>query len=355
MDHNPEFIDIKEFDYEFGEHLIAQRPMPRGESNILTCEPHSDKFDIIKAKNIVDLFHKGDCLVVNNTKVIPARLFGEKSSGGKFEILLVCPAPGREGVCWEAWVKPGKYFKQNTFQVVGGIQVEVVDILADGSRILDFKCTYAEFQELLSVQGKVPLPPYILRDADEADTEAYQTIFAKHEGAVASPTASLHFSEEMIEVLKSKGVFIAEVTLHVGPGTFKPVEVENALDHPMHGEVFDVSQASADIINEAKKQGGRIITLGTTSTRVIETVADETGFVTPQSGTTHKYITPGYRFKLVDGMVTNFHFPRTTLLLLVSALLGKEEIKKAYAYAVQKEMRLFSYGDGMIILAAKKD
>lgn len=345
-----QFIRIEDYDFQFPKELIAQRAQPKGQSDILRVPLDGSDFEKIPASQLVDCFEPGDCLVVNNTKVIPARLFGQKSTGAKFEILLVAPQPHHEGVVWEAWVRPGKHFKVGAKHAVHGIEFEVIEIQDDGTRVIRFYTEHAEFDQMLDEAGKVPLPPYIEREADAEDYDAYQTVFAKHRGAVAAPTASLHFSEEMMSQIQAKGVHVAEVTLHVGPGTFKPVEVENALDHPMHGEAFEVTQANADIINRAKAQGGRIISVGTTSTRVLETVASEDGLIQPQSGVTHAYIYPGYTWKIVDGMVTNFHWPKSTLLLLVSALTTRERMLGAYQYAFDHQMRLFSYGDGMLIL-----
>ncbi len=345
-------ILISDYDFEFPKELIASRAAPKGESEILLVPKSGTNLDFkkISAKTMIDQFNPGDCLVVNNTKVIPARLFGTKSTGGKFEILLVAPVPHVEGVVWEAWIKPGKHFKLGASHEVNGIRLEVIEIQEDGTRVLKFDCTHVVFDAMLDASGKIPLPPYIEREADQEDAASYQTVFAKHRGAVAAPTASLHFSEDMMKGIQAKGVHVAEVTLHVGPGTFKPVEVENALEHPMHGEVYQLDTFNAQIINDAKAGGGRIISVGTTSTRVLETVAQDDGLVIAGQGVTHAYIYPGYQWKIVDGMVTNFHWPRSTLLLLVSALCSREQILKAYNYAFEEKMRLFSYGDGMLIL-----
>lgn len=343
-------IDINEYDFTFPTELIAQRAVPKGQSKILVLSKTADTKEIVPAHCILEKLEKGDCLVVNNTKVIPARLYGQKETGGKFEVLLVRPRGDFEGLCWEVWVKPGKFFKQGAQRIIGGIVTEVKAVNEDGSRVLAFLSGHQDFENMLDAFGKVPLPPYIDRKADSTDETSYQTVFAKHRGAVAAPTASLHFSEEMMDSLKEKGVEVAELTLHVGPGTFKPVEVENALDHPMHGENYFLEQKEADKINRVKKAGGRIIAVGTTSTRVLETIADENGFLQEAAGLTHKYIYPGYRWKVVDGLVTNFHFPKTTLLLLVASLLGKKELLEAYDFAIKNKMRLFSYGDGMLIV-----
>lgn len=345
-----EFINIDDYDFEFPDELIAQRAEPKGESDILRVPLDGSDFYKMPAQSIIDELQPGDCLVVNNTKVIPARLNGQKATGAKFELLLVGPQAHREGVVWESWVRPGKHFKVGAKHQVNGIDFEVIEIQEDGTRVLQFNVSHSEFDEMLDTAGKVPLPPYIEREADAEDLISYQTVFAKHRGAVAAPTASLHFSEEMMSDIRAKGISIAEVTLHVGPGTFKPVETENALDHPMHGEVYHLEADQAEIINQTKANGGRVISVGTTSTRVLETVADDNGFLQAGEGVTHTYIYPGYQWKVVDGMITNFHWPKSTLMLLVAALSGRERILAAYQYGFQERMRLFSYGDGMLIL-----
>jgi S-adenosylmethionine:tRNA ribosyltransferase-isomerase len=289
-------------------------------------------------------------MVVNTTKVIPARIRETRETGGQQEVLLVAPRPDLEGLVWEAWVRPGKRFRLGMEATVAGHEVKVIEVLKDGARLLRFDCTPEEFQEMLQQRGAVPLPPYIKRDAEEEDREAYQAIFAKHDGAVAAPTASLHFSQQMLDALVAKGVIIAEVTLHVGPGTFQPIGVEDAREHPIHGERFFLTAQEAEKINRAAATGGRVIAIGTTVARVIETVADEEGVLCAAEGITHKYIYPGYRWKRVDGLVTNFHWPKSTLLLLVSAFYGRENLLEAYREAFKAKMRLFSYGDGMVIL-----
>lgn len=347
---NKAFINIDDYDFEFPQELIAQRARPKGESEILRVPLSGGDFYKLPARSIIDELREGDCLVVNNTQVIPARLHGQKSTGAKFELLLVAPQPFRDGVVWESWVRPGKHFKLGAKHQVHGMSFEVIEIQDDGTRVLQFEASHTEFDDMLDSAGKVPLPPYIEREADAEDLISYQTVFAKHRGAVAAPTASLHFSTEMMSDIRAKGISVAELTLHVGPGTFKPVETENALDHPMHGEVYHLQADQAEIINQAKANGGRIISVGTTSTRVLETVADERGYLVAGQGVTHAYIYPGYQWKVVDGMITNFHWPKSTLMLLVAALSGRERILAAYEYGFQERMRLFSYGDGMLIL-----
>lgn len=343
---------LSDYDFEFPEELIASRTAGKGKTKILHCPKDGGPRAIIPAPAIVDLFRPGDCLVVNNTKVIPARLFGETEHGGKVETLLVqalIPAASGEAR-WEAWVRPGKAFPIGRTLNIADIPVTIEDIREDGARVLRFAVTPMELESVMNAKGHVPLPPYIARPDDEEDKKAYQTIFAKYAGAVAAPTASLHFNEAMMEAVKAKGVKVAEVTLHVGPGTFQNISVDDFRQHKMHGEHYDLTQENADIINNARAQGGRIITVGTTSTRVLETIAAEDGSLIAQSGVTHAFIYPGYRYKIVDGLLTNFHWPKSSLILLVSALYGRENTLEAYAYAVSQKMKLFSYGDGMLIL-----
>ena len=251
---------------------------------------------------------------------------------------------------YEAQVRPGKAFKIGRELEIAGVKTVVEDIKEDGARVLRFAVTPVELEAVMNREGHVPLPPYIDRPDDEDDKLAYQTIFAKYSGAVAAPTASLHFSEEMLEALKAKGVYVAEVTLHVGPGTFQNISVEDFTQHKMHGEHYELTKENAEIINKAKREGGRIVTVGTTSTRVVETIADANGIVRAQKGVTHAFFYPGYRYKIVDGLLTNFHWPKSSLILLVSAFYGRENTLAAYKMAVENKMKLFSYGDGMLIL-----
>lgn len=343
---------LSDFDFHFPQELIANRTAGKGKTKILHCPKNGSKCSIIPSAEIVDLFDPKDCLVVNNTKVIPARLFGETTHGGKLETLLVqALIPSSTGEArWEAWVKPGRAFSVGKQLTIAGISVFVEDIKEDGARVLRFDSTPTELENVMNKEGHVPLPPYIARPDDEDDKKAYQTIFAKYAGAVAAPTASLHFSEEMLLKLKKKGVSIAEVTLHVGPGTFQNISVEDFREHKMHGEFYELTEENARIINGVKEAGGRIITVGTTSTRVLETIATGIGKVEAQKGITHAFIYPGYEYKIVDGLLTNFHWPKSSLILLVAALFGKENTLAAYAQAVENEMKLFSYGDGMLIL-----
>lgn len=343
---------LSDYNFEFPKELIASRTAGKGNTRILHCPKDGGDRHILRAPQIVDLFKPGDCLVVNNTKVIPARLYGHTLHGGEVETLLVqalIPAESGEAR-YEAQVRPGKAFKIGRELEIAGVKTVVEDIKEDGARILRFAVTPVELEKVMNAQGHVPLPPYIDRPDDEEDKKAYQTIFAKYSGAVAAPTASLHFSEKMLADLKDKGVSVAEVTLHVGPGTFQNISVEDFTQHHMHGEHYDLTEENAAIINNAKAKGGRIVTVGTTSTRVVETIADENGIVKAQKGVTHAFFYPGYRYKIVDGLLTNFHWPKSSLILLVSAFYGRENTLAAYKMAVENRMKLFSYGDGMLIL-----
>ncbi|MCF0222380.1 MAG: tRNA preQ1(34) S-adenosylmethionine ribosyltransferase-isomerase QueA [Fibrobacter sp.] len=347
MEHN-----LSDYSFEFPQELIASRTAGKGKTRILHCPKDGGGRRILKAPEIVDLFKAGDCLVVNNTKVIPARLYGNTLHGGEVETLLVqAMIPAEDGSArYEAQVRPGKAFKVGRELLIAGVKTVVESVNEDGSRVLRFAVTPVELEAVMNAQGHVPLPPYIDRPDDEEDKKAYQTIFAKYSGAVAAPTASLHFSEEMLAALKEKGVKVAEVTLHVGPGTFQNISVEDFTQHKMHGEHYELTEENARIINEAKAAGGRVVTVGTTSTRVVETIADESGVVRAQSGVTHAFFYPGYRYKIVDGLMTNFHWPKSSLILLVSAFYGRENTLAAYKMAVENRLKLFSYGDGMLIL-----
>lgn len=343
---------LSDYTFEFPPELIASRTAGKGKTRILHCPKDGGERHIMKAPEIVDLFRPGDCLVVNNTKVIPARLYGNTLHGGEVETLLVqALIPAENGDArYEAQVRPGKAFKIGRELNIAGVKTTVESINEDGSRVLRFAVSPVELEAVMNAQGHVPLPPYINRPDDEEDKKAYQTIFAKYAGAVAAPTASLHFSEQMLEDLKAKGVSVAEVTLHVGPGTFQNISVDDFTLHKMHGEHYELTQENADIINKAKAAGGRVVTVGTTSTRVVETIAADDGTVRAQTGVTHAFFYPGYRYKIVDGLLTNFHWPKSSLILLVSAFYGRENTLAAYRMAVENRLKLFSYGDGMLIL-----
>ena len=297
--------------------------------------------------DILEYLHPGDCLVINNTKVIPARLFGVKEdTQAKIEVLLL---KRKENDIWETLVKPGKKAKPGTKLVFGDglLTAEVVDVVEEGNRLIQFHYD-GIFEEILDQLGQMPLPPYITHQLK--DKNRYQTVYAKYDGSAAAPTAGLHFTKELLQKVKDMGVDIAEVTLHVGLGTFRPVKVENVLDHHMHSEFYMVSQEAADKINRAKESGHRVIAVGTTSTRTLEAAADENGRLHETSGWTEIFIYPGYQFKVIDALITNFHLPQSTLVMLVSALAGREHVLHAYEIAVKERYRFFSFGDAMLIL-----
>ncbi len=340
-------MDVKDFDYDLPEELIAQDPLEdRSSSRLMVLDKKTGEVSHHVFKEIINYLRPGDCLVLNNTKVIPARLFGVKEGTlAKIEILLL---KRRQNDVWETLVKPGKKAKPGTKIIFGdGILVgEVIDVVEDGNRLIKF--TYdGIFEEILDKLGQMPLPPYITHQLK--DKNRYQTVYAKYDGSAAAPTAGLHFTKELLSAVKEKGVDIAEVTLHVGLGTFRPVKVDNVLDHHMHSEFYMVSQEAADKINTAKKNGGRIISVGTTSTRTLESAADENGMLKECSGWTDIFIYPGYKFKVIDCLITNFHLPQSTLVMLVSALAGREHILAAYKKAVEEKYRFFSFGDAMFI------
>lgn len=340
-------MDVKDFDYDLPEELIAQDPLEdRSSSRLMVLDKKTGEVSHHIFKEIIKYLRPGDCLVLNNTKVIPARLYGVKEGTmAKIEILLL---KRKQNDVWETLVKPGKKAKPGTKIIFGdGILTgEVIDVVDDGNRLIQFSYD-GIFEEILDKLGQMPLPPYITHQLK--DKNRYQTVYAKYDGSAAAPTAGLHFTKELLNEVKEKGVDIAEVTLHVGLGTFRPVKVDNVLDHHMHSEFYMVSQEAADKINNAKKNGGRIISVGTTSTRTLESVADENGIIHPGCGNTEIFIYPGYKFKAIDCLITNFHLPESTLLMLVSALAGKEHIMAAYKEAVKERYRFFSFGDAMFI------
>ena len=340
-------MDVKDFYYDLPEELIAQDPLEdRSSSRLMVLDKNTGAIQHKIFKDILDYLNPGDCLVLNNTKVIPARLFGVKEgTEAKIEILLL---KRRENDIWETLVKPGKKAKPGTKISFGnGLLVgEVIDVVEDGNRLIQF--TYEGiFEEILDQLGQMPLPPYITHQL--ADKNRYQTVYAKYDGSAAAPTAGLHFTKELLAAVKEKGVDIAEVTLHVGLGTFRPVKVDNILDHHMHSEFYMISQEAADKINHAKESGHRVIAVGTTSTRTMEAAADENGKLHECSGWTEIFIYPGYQFKVIDALITNFHLPESTLVMLVSALAGREHILEAYEEAVKERYRFFSFGDAMFI------
>lgn len=341
-------MNLKEFDYYLPEELIAQDPLPdRTSSRLMVLHKDTGEIEHRHFADIIEYLNPGDCLVINDTKVIPARLYGTKvETGAVIEILLL---KRRENDVWECLVKPGKKAKPGTVISFGeGILTgEITDIFDDGNRLIKFRYE-GIFEEILDQLGEMPLPPYITHKLQ--DKNRYQTVYAKNEGSAAAPTAGLHFTEELLDRIRKKGIVIASVTLHVGLGTFRPVKVDNILEHHMHSEYIIVSDEEADKINSARKSGHRIISVGTTSCRTLESVTDEDGIVKAMSKDTDIFIYPGYKFKAIDCLITNFHLPESTLLMLVSALAGKEQIMNAYEIAVQEKYRFFSFGDAMFIV-----
>jgi len=337
-----------DFYYDLPEQLIAQNPLKtRSDSRLLHLDKNSGEFEHKTFKDIKSYLKPGDCLVINNTKVIPARLFGKKEdTGAVVELLLL---KRLTDTTWETLVKPGKKAKPGAIITFGEglLRGEILEVLEEGNRLIKFEYQ-GIFEEILDKLGEMPLPPYITQKLE--DKNRYQTVYAKHDGSAAAPTAGLHFTEELLAEIKAMGVEIAEITLHVGLGTFRPVKVEDVLEHHMHSEFYVIEDAQAKMINGAKAKGGRIICVGTTSCRTIESAADENGKIEMGSGWTDIFIYPGYKFKVMDGLITNFHLPESTLLMLVSALAGKEYIMRAYEEAVRSEYRFFSFGDAMIIL-----
>lgn len=340
-------MDVKDFYYELPPELIAQDPLKdRSSSRLMVLGREDGSIEHHVFREIVDYLYPGDCLVINNTKVLPARLYGAKEgTQAGIELLLLKRLDGDR---WETLVKPGKKAKIGTkIQFGEGILTgEIVDIVEEGNRIIQFSYT-GIFEEILDQLGEMPLPPYITHRLE--DKQRYQTVYAKQEGSAAAPTAGLHFTPHLLEQIRKKGVEIAEVTLHVGLGTFRPVKVEQIADHHMHSEFYSLEQAQAEKINQAKAGGHRIIAVGTTSTRTLESVADADGYVKAASGWTQIFIYPGYHFRCIDGLITNFHLPESTLIMLVSALAGREHVLEAYAQAVQEKYRFFSFGDAMYI------
>ena len=341
-------MKTSDFYYDLPEELIAQDPLAtRSDSRLLHLDKINGEFEHKTFGNIIDYLQPGDCLVVNNTKVIPARLYGKKEdTGAVIELLLL---KRKTDDIWETLVKPGKKAKVGAIITFGEglLKGEMIEVLEDGNRLIRFTYT-GIFEEILDQLGEMPLPPYITHKLE--DKNRYQTVYAKHDGSAAAPTAGLHFTKELLAKVKAMGVNIAEVTLHVGLGTFRPVKVDDVLKHHMHSEFYVVEEEQAKLINNAKASGGRIICVGTTSCRTIESATDDKGILQAGSGWTEIFIYPGYEFKIMEGLITNFHLPESTLLMLVSALAGKDNIMKAYQEAVKEEYRFFSFGDAMIIV-----
>jgi S-adenosylmethionine:tRNA ribosyltransferase-isomerase len=340
-------MKLEDFNFDLPHELIAQDPIEdRSSSRLLVLDKETGNIQHHIFKDIVNYLNQGDCIVINDTKVIPARLIGSRvGTEGKIEVLLL---KRKEDNVWETLVKPGKKAKIGTRISFGdGLLVgEVIDVVEEGNRLIKFEYK-GIFEEILDQLGQMPLPPYITHELK--DKNRYQTVYARNEGSAAAPTAGLHFTNELLDQIRAKGVEIARVTLHVGLGTFRPVKVENVLEHHMHSEFFCIEDSEALKINNAKKKGNRVISVGTTSCRTLESAADDNGFVNATSGWTEIFIYPGYTFKVIDGLITNFHLPESTLLMLVSALAGKENILNAYEVAVKERYRFFSFGDAMFI------
>lgn len=335
-----------DFYYNLPEEQIAQTPAePRDSSRLLVYHREQKSIEHKIFRDVVDYLKEGDVLVVNRTRVLPARLYAHTQHGGAAEVLLL---KRLELDVWEVLVRPGRKCRPGAHLIVNDeLSLDVLDVTESGERIVKF-CYEGAFEEVLSRAGSMPLPPYIHAKLENA--ERYQTVYSRESGSAAAPTAGLHFTPELLKTIKNKGVEIAEVLLHVGLGTFRPVKEENVLDHKMHSEYYEVSEEAAEVINRAKKEGRRIVCVGTTSVRTLETVADEQGFVRPCKGETEIFIYPPYRFKCVDALITNFHLPESTLLMLVSALCSREEILSVYDVAVREGYRFFSFGDAMMVL-----
>lgn len=340
-------MNVKDFYFDLPKELIAQDPLEdRASSRLLVLDRETGTVEHRKFRDILDYLNPGDCLVINDTKVIPARLIGSREgTDAKIEVLLL---KRKENDVWETLVKPGKKAKPGTVIRFGDgiLKGTVVDVAEEGNRLIQFSYE-GIFEEILDRLGQMPLPPYITHQLK--DKNRYQTVYAKHDGSAAAPTAGLHFTKELLKEIEEKGVKIAHVTLHVGLGTFRPVKVENVLDHHMHSEFYMVEESEAEKINRTKREGGRVICVGTTSCRTIESASDENGVLRAGSGWTDIFIYPGYQFKILDCLITNFHLPESTLVMLVSALAGRERVLAAYGEAVKERYRFFSFGDAMFI------
>ncbi len=344
-----EVMNVHDYYYDLPKELIAQDPLAdRSASRLMVLERESGNVSHHIFKEIIDYLEPGDCLVINDTKVIPARLIGERiGTGAAIEVLLLKRLPDEKNR-WEVLVKPGKKARPGTRISFGEGKLvgEIIDTVEEGNRIIEFPYE-GIFEEILDELGQMPLPPYITHKLE--DRNRYQTVYAKHEGSAAAPTAGLHFTKELLAAIKDKGVAIARVTLHVGLGTFRPVKVENILEHHMHSEFYMIEKEAAEKINAAKAAGKRVIAVGTTSTRTLEAAAAADGTIQATSGWTDIFIYPGYRFKVIDALITNFHLPESTLVMLVSAFAGREQVLGAYEQAVKERYRFFSFGDAMLI------
>lgn len=340
-------MKVSDFYYDLPQELIAQQPYDkRDEARLMVIDPKTQKIEHKIFKNVLEYLNEEDCLVINNTKVLPARLYGKKDTGANVEFLLLKRI---EGDVWEVMVRPGNKLKPGSKAIFGDglLKAKILEVLEGGNRKVIFEYN-GIFNEILDQIGLMPLPPYIKEKLENNDD--YQTVYAKYNGSAAAPTAGLHFTEELLEKIKQKGVNIANVTLHVGIGTFRPVKVENVEEHAMHSEHYYIKQEDADLINNAKKSGHKVVCVGTTSCRVLESVADENGMVKETEGDTNIFIYPGYQFKCIDRLITNFHLPESTLIMLVSSLAGKDFVMKAYEEAVREKYKFFSFGDAMMIL-----
>lgn len=339
-------MKLTDFNYNLPEELIAQTPIQkRDESRLMLLDKNTGEIQHKIFKDIIDYLEPGDCIVRNNTKVIPARLYGKKETGANVEFVLL---KNIQGDIWEAMVRPGNKLHAGAKVVFGDglLKAEILETLKDGTRKVNFEYN-GIFNEILDQIGLMPLPPYIHESLK--DNDRYQTVYAKYKGSAAAPTAGLHFTNDLLKKIEEKGIQIANVTLHVGIGTFRPVKEENIEEHHMHTEHYYIKQEDVEKINNAKKEGHRVIAVGTTSCRTLETIADEKGYVKECEGDTGIYIYPGYKFRCIDGLITNFHLPESTLLMLVSALAGRENILNAYNEAVKEKYRFFSFGDAMFI------
>ncbi len=341
-------MNVSDFYYDLPQELIAQDPLAdRASSRLLVLGKEDGSIRHETFRDVTKYLRPGDCLVLNNTRVIPARLFGEREdTGATIELLLL---KRKENDTWETLVKPGKKARTGAKIVFGGglLAGEITDVLPDGNRLIRFSYE-GIFEEILDRLGQMPLPPYITHVLE--DKNRYQTVYAKHDGSAAAPTAGLHFTPELLDEIRGMGVNIAEVTLHVGLGTFRPVKVAQVSDHHMHSEFYEIGADAAALINETRRAGGRVIAVGTTSCRTLESAADENGFLQEKSGWTDIFIYPGYSFRVIDALITNFHLPESTLVMLVSALAGREHVMHAYEEAIRERYRFFSFGDAMLII-----
>ncbi|MBQ6231439.1 MAG: tRNA preQ1(34) S-adenosylmethionine ribosyltransferase-isomerase QueA [Eubacterium sp.] len=341
-------MNVSDFNYELPEELIAQDPLlKRSDSRLMVVHRDSGEIEHKHFSDVIDYLNPGDCLVINETKVIPARLMGVKEeTGAVIEVLLL---KNKGNNIWETLVKPGKKMKPGTVVSFGDgiLKGEVMEVVEDGNRLIKFSYE-GIWEEILDNLGEMPLPPYITHKLE--DKNRYQTVYAKNSGSAAAPTAGLHFTEELLKAIEDKGIKIARLTLHVGLGTFRPVKVEKIEEHHMHSEFYMISEECAEIVNETRRNGGRIISVGTTSTRTLESAADEEGFLKPCSGWTDIFIYPGYRFKCVNSLITNFHLPESTLIMLVSAFYDRKKVLEAYKEAVKERYRFFSFGDASMFI-----